>query len=96
MEQCCFLIIFENESYCYTYKYIIFILCVTANYQQSSRLMSFVGCNCLLQLPSSSKVTNIESSTIMNVILIKSIENTYIAPILKELNLNIEVKDLLL
>jgi len=73
----------------------LFILCFIANYQQSSRLLSFIDSNCLLQLPSSSKQANVESSTIMDVILIKSIENTYIAPILKEMNLCIEVENLL-
>lgn len=68
----------------------LYVSCIT-NYQQSSRLLSFVGSNCLLQLPSSSKGANVESSTIMDVILIKSIENTYIAPILKEMNLCIEI-----
>jgi len=54
-----------------------------------------VGSNCLLHLPSSSEEANIESSTIMDVTLIKSIENTYIAPILNETNLSIEVKNLI-
>lgn len=47
-------------------------------------------------MPSSIKKVNVESSTIMDVILIKSIENTYIAPILKEMNLCIEVNNSLL
>ncbi|XP_025190932.1 gephyrin [Melanaphis sacchari] len=68
----------------------LYVSCLT-DYQQSSRLMSFVGSNCLLHLPSSSKEANIKSSTIMDVTLIKSIENTYIAPILKEMNLCIEI-----
>lgn len=51
--------------------------------------------NCLLHLPSSSEEANIESSTIVDVTLIKSIENTYIAPILNETNLSIEVKNLI-
>lgn len=54
-----------------------------------------MGSNCLLHLPSSSEKANIESSTIMDVTLIKSIENTYIAPILNETNLSIEVKNLI-
>ncbi|XP_060857084.1 gephyrin [Metopolophium dirhodum] len=68
----------------------LYVSCLS-NYQQSSRLLSFIDSNCLLQLPSSSKQANVESSTIMDVILIKSIENTYIAPILKEMNLCIEI-----
>lgn len=68
----------------------LYVSCLT-NYQQSSRLLSFVGSNCLLHLPSSSEEANIESSTIMDVTLIKSIENTYIAPILNETNLSIEI-----
>jgi len=54
-----------------------------------------VGSNCLLHLPSSLEEANIESSTIMDVTLIKSIENTYVAPILNETNLSIEVKNLM-
>lgn len=76
-------------------KLFYFLLCIIDSHQQSSRLLSFIGSNCLLQLPSSSKITNVESSAIMDVILIKSIENTYIAPILKEMNLCIEVENLL-
>jgi len=55
-----------------------------------------VGSNCLLQLPSSMKQTKIDAKTIMNVILIKSIENTYVASILKEKNLEMKVNSLLL
>lgn len=60
---------------------------LTADLQQSSRLLSFVGSNCLLQLPSSTKQTKVEAGTIVDVIVTKSIRNTYIAPILKEQNL---------
>lgn len=68
---------------------IINCLCIlTANLQQSSRLLSFVGSNCLLQLPSSTKQTKVEARTIIDVIVTKSIENTYIAPIIIEQNLD--------
>ncbi|XP_026817764.1 gephyrin [Rhopalosiphum maidis] len=68
----------------------LYVSCLT-NYQQSSRLLSFVGSNCLLHLPSLSNEANIKSNTIMDVTLIKSIKNAYIAPILKEMNLFIEI-----
>ncbi|XP_060843810.1 gephyrin isoform X1 [Rhopalosiphum padi] len=68
----------------------LYVSCLT-NYQQSSRLLSFVGSNCLLHLPSLSNEANIKSNTIMDVTLIKSIKNTYIAPILKQMNLLIEI-----
>lgn len=68
-------------------------LFVIATYQQSSRLLSFVGSNCLIQLPSSTKEKCIEVNRIMDVILIKSIENMYIAPILKEENWKVMVNN---
>lgn len=72
-------------------------LCILiANLQQSSRLLSFVGSNCLLQLPSSTKQTKIKARTIIDVIVTKSIENTYIAPIIKEPNLDMASTLLLL
>jgi hypothetical protein len=75
--------------------FFFFVYWIIANYQQSSRLLSFVGSNCLLHLPSLSNEANIKSNTIMDVTLIKSIKNTYSAPILKQMNLLIEVKYLL-
>lgn len=68
----------------------------TADQQQSSRLMSFVGSNCLLQLPSSTKQTKVDTNTIVDVILIKSIENTYIAPVLQNYDCTVKVNSLLL
>ncbi|XP_050528251.1 molybdenum cofactor synthesis protein cinnamon isoform X2 [Daktulosphaira vitifoliae] len=46
-------------------------------HQQSSRLLSFVGSNCLLQLPSSTEQNIVEAGTICNVFLTDNIESIY-------------------
>lgn len=44
--------------------------------------MSFVGSNCLLKLPSSSNQADVKKNTIVEVIVIKTIDNNYVAPFL--------------
>lgn len=49
--------------------------------------MSFIGANCLLTLPSSKKQTSIDAGTIMDIILIRSIQNYDDVPYLLNSNL---------
>jgi hypothetical protein len=64
---------------------------IIANNQQSSRLLSFLGANCLLTLPSSKKQTSIKAGTIMDIILIKSIENTDVSALLFSRDLQVNL-----
>ncbi|XP_050438861.1 gephyrin-like isoform X2 [Adelges cooleyi] len=61
------------------------VSCLT-DHQQSSRLMSFVGSNCLLQLPSSTVQVNIEAGTVCDVILTNNVESIYTAMSLQNSN----------
>lgn len=93
----------ENFMYhVWVRKYLLFTLLyfnlwsslfsfIIANNQQSSRLLSFVGANCLLTMPSSKEQTSVEAGTIMDIILMKSIENTDVAPLLFSRDLQVNL-----
>ncbi|VVC25297.1 Hypothetical protein CINCED_3A010848 [Cinara cedri] len=68
----------------------LYVSCLN-NHQQSSRLLSFVGCNCLLKLPSASTHSNVKENMILEVILIKPMENSYVAPFLNKPMLNMKL-----